>query len=270
MNTSNTTPIDDEYQVELVDPNDPEDVGGYVYGDDVNGEGGEWHIDTCPCELCRVERRELMERVLAGQSIQECEGQDCQGCGRSECPELAWPTANEVLKERDEWLIAHLHSARPDMDEAFWRARVESGCFNWPEPEPPLPYPGFSQYVLTVEQKGEALPALLKRSDGATILYAGKVNSVFGEPGMGKSWIALKAALASLENGGRVLWWDFEDKPDTLYRRAKALGQLDLITGENVAFIKDNNILELEDDLPNMSLLCAVEWLADAGCKRRR
>ena len=264
-------PIEDEGQageVQLVlDPNDPEDVGGYVYGDDVNGEGGEWHTNTCPCELCRVERRELLERVAAATPpLPECEGADCQGCGRiGVCPELAWPTANEVLKERDEWRIAQLHSARPDMDEAFWRERVESGCFNWPEPEPPLPYPGFSQYVLTVEQKGEALPALLKRSDGATILYAGKVNSVFGEPGMGKSWIALEAALASLKNGGRVLWWDFEDKPDTLYRRAKALGQLDLITGENVAFIKDNNILELEDDLPNMSLLCAVEWLADAG-----
>ena len=167
-----------------------------------------------------------MERLLAGQPIQECEGQDCQGC--PDC--------------------AKVSIGRPSVEIA------KKGN-----------YLGFSQYVLTVEQKGEALPALLTRSDGATIFYAQKINTVFGEPGMAKSWIALETAIAALEKGGRVLWWDFEDKPDTLYRRAKALGKLDLITGENVAFIKDSNILELEDDLPNMSLICAVEWLADAG-----
>ena len=61
--------------VQLVDPEDLEESesGGYVYGDDADGEGGEWHTFTCPCELCRVERRELMERVLAGQSSQGCE-----------------------------------------------------------------------------------------------------------------------------------------------------------------------------------------------------
>ena len=119
---------------------------------------------------------------------------------------------------------------------------------------------------MTVEQKGEVLPALLTRSDGATIFYAGKINTIFGEPGMAKSWVALETAIQALENGGRVLWWDFEDKPDTMYRRAKAMGKLDLITGENVAFIKDNNILELDEDgLPNFALTCAIEWLVEGG-----
>ena len=43
-------------EVTLVDENDPDYEGGYVYGYDVNGEGGEWHTFTCTCEVCHVER----------------------------------------------------------------------------------------------------------------------------------------------------------------------------------------------------------------------
>ena len=109
-------PIEDEGQageVQLVlDQDDPDDIGGYVYGDNADGEGGEWHTETCPCELCRVERLELMERVLAGQSIQECEGEDCQGC--PDCPEvkLGRPL-DDVIKEDDEWRIEHLSTTSP-------------------------------------------------------------------------------------------------------------------------------------------------------------
>ena len=157
---------------------------------------------------------------MRGNPIQECGGLDCQGC--DDCVKVS--------------------TGRPSVEIA------KKGI-----------YLGFSQYVRTIERKGETLPALLARSDGATILYAGKVNSVFGEPGMGKSWIAIQAALAALEQGGRVLWWDFEDRPDTLYRRAEALGKLDLITGENVAFIDSNHILELDDtDYPTQGL--SVPW----------
>ena len=222
MDKYNDIPPDDEFQVALADPNDPDDDGGFVYGE---GENEEWHKKGCPCELCRVEMLEWLERIEAGRPV--CDGADCQGC--PDCP------------------VVRLGRPAVEIDK--------KGL-----------YPGFSQYVMTVAQTGQALPAMLKRSDGETILYAAKINSVFGEPGMAKSWIALKTAIEALENGGRVLWWDFEDKPDTMYRRAKAMGKLDLITGENVAFIKDNNILELdEDSLPNFALVCAVEWLAEGG-----
>ena len=243
-----------------LDQDDPDDDGGYVYGE---GEAEEWHKERCPCELCRVERLELIERVIASRPL--CEGEDCQGCGN--CPEVKQGRpASEIIKEEDEWLITRLNTTNPEVTPDYWRTRVEEGTFNLPELPFRPPYPGFGQYVLKVEQKGEALPALLTRSDGATIFYAQKINTVFGEPGMAKSWIALETAIAALEKGGRVLWWDFEDKPDTLYRRAKAIDKLDLITGGNVAFIKDNNILELDEDgLPNPALLSAVEWLVEGG-----
>ena len=92
------------------------------------------------------------------------------------------------------------HNTDATIPEVEWREAVESGSFRLPPPLPPLPpspYPGFAQYVRTIEKKGEALPALLTRSDGATILYAGKFNTVFAEPGMVKTWIGIKAALAA-------------------------------------------------------------------------
>ena len=266
--------IEDEGQageVQLVlDQDDPDDIGGYVYGYDVNGEGGEWHTFTCPCEVCEVERRELLERVAAATPpLPECEGADCQGCGRSECPEPPrGQTIDELIKEENEWHIARLHSARPDMDEAFWRALVESEDFGLPVlpfPPEPSPYPGFEEYVRAIEPKGETLPVLLKRSDGATILYADKFNTIFGEPGMAKTWLGIEAALASIKLGGRVLWWDFEDKPGTLHDRVKALGELGLVKGPNIAFV--DYALKEVDELGKaaQALARAIGWLAEAG-----
>ena len=43
-------------------------------------------------------------------------------------------------------------------------------------------------------------------------------------PSGGKSWIALDIARSVTLNGGRVLWWDFEDTKGTLLTRADAIG----------------------------------------------
>ena len=82
----------------------------------------------------------------------------------------------------------------------------------------------FSQFTRPIEARNaaEALPSMLDRADGETLLYAGKLNSIFGEPGTGKSWVALMAAIEALSRGGSVLWWDFEDKPDTLHHTRRA------------------------------------------------
>ena len=261
---------EDDVQVILVDPDDPDAEGGFEYDDD-DGNPIEWHTQACPCEICRVSALELQERIEASRPLPpECLGGDgddvCEGCAG--CPETAFPSADEVLKERDEWLIGHLETARPDMEEGFWRAEVESGAFNLPfmplPPEPP-PYPGFAEYVRAIEPKGETLPVLLKRSDGATILYADKFNTIFGEPGMAKTWLGIEAALASIKLGGRVLWWDFEDKPGTLHDRVKALGELGLVKGPNIAFV--DYALKEVDELGKaaQALARAIGWLAEAG-----
>ena len=227
MNTINTTPSDDEYQVELVDPNDLDAEGGYVYGDDADGEGGEWHTQACPCEICRVQRLDDAARHLA--------------------------------LSPDEWLIDHMLKARPDLERDFVVGMLPGLNYT---PTPPS-YRGFSDVLKEVVMKTEYQPALLKRSDGETLLYAGKVNSVYGEPATGKTWVGILAAKEVLRMGGRVLWWDFEDKPDTLYRRAKALGVVDLFTSVDLAFV-DGNLNALDDDnQPNPKLIAAVTWLAE-------
>ena len=69
--------------------------------------------------------------------------------------------------------------------------------------------------------------AMLQRRDGATLLYDGKLNFLFGTPGSGKSWLALYAIHEALLRGKRAIYWDHEDTPSTLKRRSALIG-LDL------------------------------------------
>ena len=70
----------------------------------------------------------------------------------------------------------------------------------------------------------QPLPALLTRTDDdETLLYAGKVNTIYGPPGSGKTWAALIAAHTALEEGANVLWCDYEDDEKTFLRRSLIL-----------------------------------------------
>ena len=73
------------------------------------------------------------------------------------------------------------------------------------------------------------LPSAFERLDGETLLYQGLDNTVYGEVSIGKSWLALMAAVQQLRAGARVLWWDAEDKPTTLARRLQLLKATNLI-----------------------------------------
>ena len=75
----------------------------------------------------------------------------------------------------------------------------------------------------------ERLPSALERLDGETLLYQGLDNTIYGEVSIGKSWLALMAAIQQLRAGARVIWWDAEDKPTTLARRLQLLKATNLI-----------------------------------------
>ena len=77
------------------------------------------------------------------------------------------------------------------------------------------------------------VPALLTRSDGRTLLYEGRLNSIFGEPSGGKTWVAIMAVIEAVRNGARVVWWDFDDRPTTLATRLTALGADDVLESLN-------------------------------------
>lgn len=64
---------------------------------------------------------------------------------------------------------------------------------------------------------------ILQRNDGQGLAYAGKVNALIGESESGKSWIALEAVRQEVAAGHRVLLIDFEDSPQNVVSRLKAL-----------------------------------------------
>ena len=68
------------------------------------------------------------------------------------------------------------------------------------------------------------MPTLMLRTDGAGLLYPGRVHSIHGESESGKSWVALAEAAYQLNAGGSVLILDYESDPGSITRRLFALG----------------------------------------------
>ena len=76
-------------------------------------------------------------------------------------------------------------------------------------PERTTWWPRDLRRVLAGEQKPP--PDLLMRSDGRGVFYRGRVNSVFGVSGDGKTKLVLAAAVEEIRAGRSVLFVDFED-----------------------------------------------------------
>lgn len=70
----------------------------------------------------------------------------------------------------------------------------------------------------------EPAPDILLRSDGQGLLYRGAINTLQGEPGAGKSFVALQAVVEVVAAGGNAFWLDFEDNEGTMAARSLALG----------------------------------------------
>lgn len=68
---------------------------------------------------------------------------------------------------------------------------------------------------------------ILFRPDGRGLFYLGAVNSIGGDPGVGKTFAALLGVLAALALGLPVLLIDYEDTPGRLRSRLVALGVTD-------------------------------------------
>lgn len=77
--------------------------------------------------------------------------------------------------------------------------------------------------------------SILHRPDGRGLFYMAAVNSIGGDPGVGKTFAALLAVIAALAQGLPVLLIDYEDTPGRLRARLTALGvtdsQLGLVHG---------------------------------------
>lgn len=82
------------------------------------------------------------------------------------------------------------------------------------------------------------VPGLLYRTDGHGLFYEGRVNSLYGAGGSGKTLLALHTASQVMAQGQRVMLIDFEDEPHNTLARFDALGvDLDLVA-DRFAYIR--------------------------------
>lgn len=112
----------------------------------------------------------------------------------------------------------------------------------------------FTSLKAALEAEGDdGEPVLLHRSDGKALLYAGALNYFHGEPGKGKSWVALWAAYAAIKSGLRVVVIDFEDSARGIGRRLLTLG-LRVEELEDLVFYVDEPTTRTLADLGRLAL----------------
>lgn len=70
-------------------------------------------------------------------------------------------------------------------------------------------------------------PSILRRDDGQCLFYAGQINGVHGDSGVGKGWVTLLAIAQQLRSGRTVMLIDLEDLPTSIIARLRLLGATD-------------------------------------------
>lgn len=91
-----------------------------------------------------------------------------------------------------------------------------------------------------------APPRYLARSDGARMIYPGKAHSFVGESETLKSWAAMAACQDVLDQGGRILYIDFEDVVATFAERMTALGIKRDVLRKRAVYIRPDEALATE------------------------
>lgn len=86
-------------------------------------------------------------------------------------------------------------------------------------------------------------PTIMRRSDGVGLLYPGRVHSIQGEPGGGKTWLALACAAEVMADGGLVLFIDYEDTPAAVVARLRQLGVADDVIRERFTYVRPDGPL---------------------------
>lgn len=202
---------------------------------------GALHDEDCPCVDCEENnKRYLTVGQAPAEYIPTMDDMEPETIAafKEAWEEVVWPASltNEEVRERMDRL-------RQESEERAALAAMADTFNSLARPltlvDPPV------------------LPALMVRDDGRTILYEARLNSFFGESGVGKTWLALMAAIAAVRNGGRVLYWDFEDRQGTMASRLEALGAQDLIENDAMRYL---NRAFLDDDDNNV-MPYAQTWL---------
>ena len=124
------------------------------------------------------------------------------GYGATELKELLQP--NNLLAQNVIEAPSRVTTADLSDDESSWK---------------PIPLNDFYDGLFQMPTA-----TILKRSDGAGLIYPGKVHSFYGESESGKSWIAQIATAELLKIDRKVIYIDFESDPIDIVNRLKVLG----------------------------------------------
>lgn len=116
----------------------------------------------------------------------------------------------------------------------------------------------------------EPIPPPPPPPDVLGAIYADKRNVLAGEPGCGKTWLALECAAEIVKGlGRRVVWLDAEDSAATFSERMARLGHRDLTRSPMLKRVNHGDWLDAylddrddDNDGPG-ALQRASEWLGD-------
>ena len=210
-----------------ISDDDMESEGQYVEVDGVE----ELHANHCPCDACAIAHARAIARWYDPKAEQEA----------LERLESLRQTFRHDMTAQMEEATTWFEGRKEELETAYIAVvddrehKQEKPTTSNPAKEPDiiteLLGEGLKAYEVPIDGSHDANTptALLRRSDGQSLLYDGRLNWIFGTPGSAKSWVALHCMGECLLRGQRVLFWDFEDSVNTLMTRANLLG-IDLAT----------------------------------------
>lgn len=139
----------------------------------------------------------------------------------------AYSELQRILRGAEE-LVATTGSYRPSWDQLERPRNDHGGVVPSPSPmslDPEDSGWGFADLREHIETGlSPEVASLLARSDGACLIYLGKVNTLFGQSGSGKTWVGLLIIAQEIKQGHKALYVDWEDDVRTFLRRLINLG----------------------------------------------
>lgn len=129
----------------------------------------------------------------------------------------------------EEWLLWIEYQEQQKMEQALQSTESE---YDYEDTEHDPSKSVFTDFNM-VDTAHMPVADVLQREDGKCLFYSDKLNWMAGLPAYGKSWIALDIARSVVNQGGSVVWIDYEDTEFTMLLRAGILAMLQTIKGDN-------------------------------------
>ena len=238
-----------------------------------------WTNDPCQCAEAQADReagwadmsRQATERQAqsaAREAKQKAKSEKLDAVRREGWADLRRQAAEDQdLAARTSAVELAEMAEREERLKARWarRQKEEDARFAQQGEDAPAEPPNWEAFedarlIIEVDPNKVRLPAIMERTDLKTILYAECVNYIASRPNGAKTWLAIKAMVQGSRLGGRYVILDYDMKrPDTLARRALAMGLSELFKDTNLFYYSD-----LEKWENPAVRAAAAEWLRAA------